>query len=166
MGGFAKVAATVPDMFVHNNSIGFAGWTDPLSFICSLSATAYSFGGLGETCPTGTEIITVEECQMAIQALGILQAPKDTWTGTVNHIPTHCSFNGLGPFFNHASTGSGRSDMSPICRSSGYFGAGQGEQSCPVGSAITSNEDCFTASALCVCRSLLLLQRTRERWSV
>ena len=70
--------ATVPDMFVHNNSIGFAGWTDPLSFICSLSATAYSFGGLGETCPTGTEIITVEECQMAIQALGILQAPART----------------------------------------------------------------------------------------
>lgn len=77
-----------------------------------------AFGAEG--CPPGLEITIVQECELAIMGLGIGANPK--WVASYPGLPRYCSVrekpagDGERMHFNSADTGTGRSDLAPICK--------------------------------------------------
>jgi len=100
---------------------------DPTESISSTAqqgrGTAYTRLAYGEaSCPPGFEILSVDECVTALSVLDIEAMPA--WVSVYTGLPRFCSVrentgtNGKERMhFNSATTGQGRSDLAPVCKS-------------------------------------------------
>ena len=81
-------------------------------------------GSPGKVCQ-GNELVIRSEhhCKLALQTLGY-QVSNEKWTGKMTTIPSGCSINKkMAYHFNSIDgTGTGRGDLTPICRSASNKG--------------------------------------------
>jgi len=94
----------------------------------SYAKGGYVLGALGEVCETESLIRTQEECESAMQALGLVN-PTISWSGKYNRIPAFCSYRPDASdcthqncasrpheaHFNTDETNTGRQDLQPVC---------------------------------------------------
>jgi len=96
-------------------------------------------------CEPGLTITTEDECRAAHEALSLDIDPP--WIGSHGGIPVGCSTRGYSHrmHWNSASTGSARSDMTPVCRVQGYETLAEGTAGCEPGKTITTEDECRAA---------------------
>jgi len=89
----------------------------------------YYLGVYGEVCPTNYEILTLEECQITAEILGVFIDESKGWKGKTNGVPRGCSVqrntdcasyitDDGSLHFNTDPIGGSRCDLAPICKRS------------------------------------------------
>lgn len=85
------------------------------AYCCSIK---YKQGAAGTECALGTRITNKDEClRTAANSVGV--TPGSSWVGSTTAIPVGCSIRNGGdliPHWNTATSGTGRSDLRPICK--------------------------------------------------